>query len=146
MTLESLDKLRKYKLLDEGKTLSAYIPTDKIIDEIQAELESRFMELPLDADGVPIHVGDWMCSAGIREKGHKVMVSAIFDDGFVEYGSENGFIGPLHQEDWVHVNPRTVEDVLLDFLRESRSFNLKRDGEVDEAIAKYAAELRMRDE
>lgn len=30
----------------------------KIADEIEAEIAERFMELPVDADGVPIHVGD----------------------------------------------------------------------------------------
>lgn len=95
----------------------------KIADEIEAEIDSRYMLLPVDADGVPIRVGDVMCSAGIREKGHKVIVSAIFEDGFVEYGSDNGLIGPLCQEDWVHAKPRTltveqvreaIDDVLHD--------------------------------
>lgn len=89
---------------------------DMLIDEIEREIAERYMLLPVDADGVPIRVGDVMCSAGIREKGHKVIVSAIFEDGFVEYGSDNGLIGPLRQEDWVHVKPRTIEDVLRDLV------------------------------
>ena len=139
MTLESLDRLIDF--IDEQFVTngSSWRKGHEIADEIQAELESRFMELPLDADGVPIHVGDWMCSAGIREKGHKVMVSAIFDDGFVEYGSENGFIGPLHQEDWVHVNPRTVEDVLVEFYGE---FAKAKYGEDSEVLSHYADEIR----
>lgn len=31
---------------------------DKLIDEIEADIAEHYLALPLDADGVPIHVGD----------------------------------------------------------------------------------------
>ncbi len=118
--IESIEKLRTCaRNMAKGRNLEKHEDCNLLLiiaDEIEREIESRYMELPVDADGVPIRVGDVMCSAGIREKGHKVVVSAIFEDGFVEYGSDNGLIGPLCQEDWVHVNPRTIEDVLRDLV------------------------------
>ena len=116
--MESVDKLRTAaRNMAKGRNLENHEECDLLLviaDEIEAEIDSRYMLLPVDADGVPIHVGDVMCSAGIREKGHKVFVSAIFEDGFVEYGNYNGLIGPLRQEDWVHVKTRTLTDVLCD--------------------------------
>ena len=128
--IKSLEKLRSRILLKDifvrGERMSdnneAYERANgyanKLADEIEAEIAEKYMELPVDADGVPIHVGDVMCSDGIHEKGHKVVVSAIFEDGFVEYGSENGLIGPLHQEDWVHVKPDPLKELLNDYLKE----------------------------
>lgn len=112
----SIEKLREF--VDDQFVISgqAYLQGMAIAGSIEREIAERYMLLPVDADGVPIHVGDVMCSAGIREKGHKVIVSAIFEDGFVEYGNYNGLIGPLRQEDWVHVKPRTIEDVLRDLV------------------------------
>lgn len=140
--IEPIEKLREYA----EQCCPEYEDHDsrmmEIADAIEAEIAERYMPLPVDADGVPIRVGDVMCSAGIREKGHKVIVSA---HGFVEYGSDNGLIGPLCQEDWVHSKPRTVEDVLGDFYVAA-----VKTGGIDalgyqNAIERYAAELRMRD-
>ena len=116
--MESIEKFREFvadRFVYNGQT---YLEGMAIAESIEREIAEYYMLLPVDADGVPIHVGDVMCSAGIREKGHKVFVSAIFEDGFVEYGSDNGLIGPLCQEDWVHAKPRTIEDVLTDFADE----------------------------
>ena len=141
--IKALAKLREFiadQFVTSGK---AWLEGMAIATEIQTEVDERFMELPVDADGVPIHVGDVMCSAGIREKGHKVIASAIFEDGFVEYGSDNGLIGPLCQEDWVHVKPRTLEDVLRDVWKEALDY-AKRDiwRNPDEVFAERADEIR----
>lgn len=152
--IESIEKLRtSVRNIAKGSKIGAFNLVNykecnlllSIADEIEREIESCYMLLPVDADGVSIRVGDVMCSAGIREKGHKVIVSAIFEDGFVEYGNDNGLIGPLCQEDWVHIKPRTVEDVLGDFYVAA-----VKTGGIDalgyqNAIERYAAELRMRD-
>ena len=112
--IESIEKLREFiddQFVSSGQ---AYLQGMAIAGSFEREIAERYMLLPVDADGVPIHVGDVMCSAGIREKGHKGFVSAIFEDGFVEYGNYNGLIGPLRQEDWVHGKPRTLTDGLCD--------------------------------
>lgn len=66
--IESIEKLRE-SLKDcareagvEPNRFDTYWITaracDMLIDEIEAEIESRYMELPCDADGVPIHPGN----------------------------------------------------------------------------------------
>ena len=57
MKLESVEKLREWHGVtigykDESKQLG------EIADEIEREIAERYMELPVDVDGVPIHVGD----------------------------------------------------------------------------------------
>ena len=140
--IESIEKLREYaeQCCPEYEDYDARMI--EIADAIEAEIKSRYMLLPVDADGVPIHVGDVMCSAGIREKGHKVIVSAIFEDGFVEYGSDNGLIGPLRQEDWVHAKPRAIEDVLKAFFHDALDADTFCTVRLDDVLAKYAAEIR----
>ena len=138
MTLESLGKMRNYIDDNFSPQCKPWYEGQEIADEIQDEIESRFMPMPLDADGVPIRVGDEMENGEYRGK----VTDMSWDGHFWHVYHGSIAIAPC---DYTHVKPRTVEDVLLDFLRESRNFNLKRDGEVDEAIAKYAAELRMRD-
>lgn len=121
--IKALKKLREYA--DDVCSKRDQRELRQYIDELEAEVNDNYMRLPMDADGMPIHVGDVMCSAGIREKGHRVIVSALFEDGFVEYGSVNGFIGPLLQEDWVHVKPRTLEDVIAEYTELANSEEVK---------------------
>lgn len=59
--LENLRGLRDEaasKMVDNPRWVCAR--AEAIADEIEAEVVERFMELPVDADGVPIHVGDMM--------------------------------------------------------------------------------------
>ena len=64
MTLESIEKLRGWvQHIDENRQLGALAGAGKqglinIADEIQAEVDEKYMLLPVDADGVPIRVGD----------------------------------------------------------------------------------------
>ena len=52
---------------------------DYCIDEVERELEERYMLLPLDKDGVPICVGDKVVS----EYGEETRVIAVSDREFV---------------------------------------------------------------
>lgn len=62
--MESIDKLRNAgERIEEdfryGKNvLSAINVCNAIADEIEREIAEKYMELPVDADGVPIHEGD----------------------------------------------------------------------------------------
>jgi len=143
--IESLEKLRNgmggYGTGDNNFVTLKKEAFDRYCDAIQEEVDKAYMRLPVDADGVPIHVGD-------------VVYSKIWPDGVMVY--EISFTdndGDRVYDDsgmyclsgvCSHVKPRTVEDVLLDFLKESRDFSLKRSGEVDEAIKRYSSELKMR--
>lgn len=126
-TIKAVDKLRKlprHGTNGFGAVVTANEETiDAIADEIEAEIEERYMELPVDADGVPVCVGDEL----------------DYTDPF-----GNVFrctVQPLLAHDskcYRHVKPRTLEDVLFDFGEEF-------EGEMDEiapVIAKYAEEIR----
>lgn len=138
--LESLKKLRKYELFDKGVQLSAYMPSDKMADEIQAEVDERYMLLPVDADGVPIHVGDYIQ----HKDNNPVKVTGV---------AQNAFHGPMIQTEnsitghwWAivdethHVKTRTIDDVLVELLASCGRPELN--GYDERAVAKYADELR----
>ena len=61
--MESIEKMRKELDVcgcDPDECLCCEVPR-KVrdgLDEIEREIAERYMELPMDADGVPIHVGD----------------------------------------------------------------------------------------
>lgn len=142
--LEALEKLREYRLFKEGKMHSAYFTTDKIIDEIQAEIDASYMRLPVDADGVPIHVGDEMKQNGVK-------IGCVTAVGF--HVEPRAWVLPKGRNVSVsfvaegirHVKPRTLESVLLDMLG---SYYRKLTGSwatltTDEELASgYADEIR----
>ena len=110
MTLESIEKLRNR--VNPMMPLNAEI----IANEIEREIAERFIELPVDADGVPIRVGDELYNGeviafGGLAEGGVVFVHRGFEDG--NYILEAFASNVTH-----HVKPRTVEDVLRDFLDE----------------------------
>lgn len=113
----------------------------KRIAELEAELDEydqTHMELPVDADGVPIKMGDNVvipqCYEGIVvsiEVGDmETLIGVDGHDGYLRYGNS----------DIRHVEPRTVEDVLRDCCTEWNE-HLGSDWETG-VYAKYAAELR----
>lgn len=167
--MESIEKLRKRSHLDDERwTLSDgrvmwYTngePNDpdavnwgeqlrKIADEIEREIAEHYMELPVDADGVPIHVGDKMQYHG----GEPFTVCAVAPGvihvwAAVKLG-ERCTTYHYAPEQCTHYKPRTLEDVLREYALE---MNLTYEtGEIggeeraealDDLTAKYAAEIR----
>ena len=116
---------------------------DELINSIQAEVDEKYMLLPVDADGVPIHMGDTLQLGDTR--GEVVALTYCPANGKLpwEWQCDTG--------DWYntafarHVKPRTVEDVLLDLTNEVASQGHQIGLTANEIIAKYASELRMRD-
>ena len=153
--IESIEKLRESSHLDDGKltletgeVIHVYgsEPNDpnavnwgeqwrKIADEIEAEIESRYMELPVDADGVPIHPNDklehvtgmWMFTADTLEV-----------DRWGAHVRPNGQ-ARIQCANCRHVNPRTIEDVLHDFASKQHGITKE---ENDALIAECADEIR----
>lgn len=145
--MESIEKLHELNTFGTVKVDSDLVATkmpmvaatkeeiNEIADEIEAEIESRYMLLPCDADGVPIHVGD------------EVMLDSwskprfVFGIARIYWVDEDGTA--FHAKNTHHFKTRTVEDVLRDCCNE---WNQHCGEDWEQGVyAKYAAELRMRD-
>ena len=156
--MESIEKLRELAADINGTEIIAHIDLgsrlafhsewldswhkafDAACDEIEREIAERYMELPLDADGVPIRVGDEINSLGCG-----VLVNSIIWDGKNWYASET-----VSSSDWFpvkysdHAKPRTLEDVLREMLdRNSDGIGLREfNRDFNALVEHYAAEIR----
>ena len=111
----------------------------QIADEIEREIAEKYMELPVDADGVSIHVGDNLRSAYSETEYTALGFWFDFDCGIwqVMVSSNQAMSGNILR----HVKPRTVEDVINELLYDYMNDVHRNDEDI---IAKYAAELQMR--
>ena len=112
----------------------------RIADEIEAEwqdsydamcleIERGYMKLPVDADGVPIHIGDKIRWA---DKG-PFEVCGVNEDYAWFYGSDKAASANVCH----HAKPRTLEDVLDDYAKD-----VYKHGRDVNDVEKYAAEIR----
>lgn len=137
--MESIEKLRDYanEHIINGSLMNA------MIDEIEREIAEKYMELPVDADGVPIHVGDVVEFGESRNQGivkafnEHMVITLHVDDDYMNY-AKYGLL--WNADECRHVEPRTVEDVLRDCCNEWNE-HLGDDWESG-VYAKYADELR----
>lgn len=149
--MESLDKLRKWancrfsvqqiNLDGMSAALSesscAYV--NNIADEIEQEIAERYIELPVDVDGVPIHIGDTLEGAsGSKWDGERFEVGGI---ELTTYGWE---VCDVETCDSIaagqtrHVKHLTIEDAISDAIRDYATTDMSR----EEIAAKYAEEIR----
>ena len=136
----------KYKALE-----NEYAEMREFVDCVKEEVEARndvtlwgtdYTALPLDADGVPIHVGDMMhgtCPSGKYVCGE---VSAIGDNKFwlsnVQFSLRPSFMHHYHKP--------TVEDVLRELWDESHDdFVSDRPFDSDAIIKRFAKRLKLAD-
>lgn len=93
-----------------------------------------WMKLPVDMHGIPIRVGDTVA----WRDGSRHTVTAVAPNAFTweEDGGQRMSV-PAHL--WRHAEPRTVEDVLLEFAEGVQGQNADF---VDLAAEKYADEIR----
>lgn len=141
---EIVDHMKLYpSCVFDGAWLDAWHDEfNRVIDRLESEIAERYMLLPVDADGVPIHVGDELCGYG-RPKGG-VQVAMVSESCVIvreDWNDNPAKHGLLWAADEVrHVKQRTVEDVL----REFGDWYVHVKGGCDEpgVIADYAAELR----
>lgn len=108
-----------------------------IADRIDAEM----VELPKDADGEPIHIGDVMWQKGrITKRACK----AIMGDAYVML---DGIQGAVYAKGLTHYHAPTVEDVLQELTDEVWNRCCEgataSDSGIDELVAEYAAKLRL---
>ena len=145
--MESIEKLRELAADINGTEIIAHIDLgsrlafhsewldswhkafDAACEEIEREIAERYMELPLDADGVPIHCGERMR----LDNGHEGEVWLI--------GAFDIMMSDHMCFDWAmshHAKPRTLEDVLKEVMTETRlAVNPNH-----WIVEKYAAEIR----
>ena len=135
--IKALEKMRKYVSEWWAPDEAVNEDVNRFADEIQAEVDERFMELPVDADGVPIRVGDtveWLVKNGDYE------VVAVGELVALKLGEDGSFT--IAADALRHVKPRTLEDVLCDFVndvaKQGHQIGLTAHGLSD----KYAADIR----
>lgn len=113
-TLQSLEELRKLGEKVKGSCFTG-VHCDAVLslaDEIQAEIDERFMELPVDADGVPIHLYDKLLKSTGALKPTYGEVVGISDDS-VFFNAKQGW-----ESNWSkltrHVKPDSLKELLSD--------------------------------
>lgn len=108
---------------------------DYFTDKRETLKEHGWVKLPVDADGVPIHVGDRLTdSAEFKSEG--VVESLMLEPtGWSVHFGAGWADERIH--DWHHHYPPTVEDVLEEFAQMYIACNDKG------TIAEYAAKLRL---
>lgn len=109
--------------------------TNAVADAIESELWGGYVALPVDRDGVPIHLGDEMETVGGQVV--RVRHMTIYESGWLLNYSARTPSMMTHR-------PKTVEDVLRKFVTE---FN-RDDTELcdEEIIERFAAKLRLSEE
>jgi len=141
--MESIDKLREY-----GHDCCARIDDaiHDLADAIEAEVADRYVALPLDADGVPIRVGDKLCSQS-HEDGECIGIEYMCRLNKTKWSVA---VRPFDwdvatwydPEDYTHHAP-TVEDVLRELLAGMGVDQVEHCADADAYIAEYAAKLRL---
>jgi len=107
--MESIDNLRiELQACDEANARPTRTFMRRIADEIEAEISERYIQLPVDADGIPIHPGDTVYAV---DDGWCINDTPLFL-------ASNGLwaICGRRPDELIHANPRAIEDVLEDFL------------------------------
>ena len=104
--MESIEKLRYY--IDHGiKHRDELI---KLIDAIEREIAEKYMELPVDADGVPIHVGDAMYDGKVA----KLVISDDGEHSVYVYKLPN-VQHEIYCYETAHVKPDPIKELLEEF-------------------------------
>lgn len=116
---------------------------ERLADRIDAEM----VELPKDADGVPIHVGDVM----EERSGHTFEVASLMafggSDNWLVLSDPRNFSSFREPHDIRHHHAPTVEDVLREFAEKVIDSQIPSvHPTYEEAITEYAAKLRLADD
>lgn len=140
--IKALDRLREKIRLDVNNPWSD-LKGDLLVmcDKVEREIAERYMELPVDADGVPIKPGDIMQfrdDAPVRVD--SIGNSKCYVGDFGWFGGNGGFYGKGTLKCSRHVKPRTLEDVLREFT-EKYQYCISDNGR-SITLAEYAAEIR----
>lgn len=112
-------------------------------DRIETELAERYVALPLDAEGKPIHMGDEIEIIG-GEYGTAVAIELCEDGGWNVSMRPTGWDTPtLFAAESVRHHPPTVEDILKEFADRVCNSGHQWGLDADDTIAEYAKRLRL---
>ena len=112
-------KLHMGNLRDHGLKQVAMVDVERCLDEIERELEEEYVELPKDADGEYIHIGDRMeCDGKAFDVIALSETQAFRANMYCE-------ILPVDISAIRHHKPPTVEDVLEKALNEAAMLDRK---------------------
>lgn len=135
--MKSLDNLRR---CFDGFTLLSTTTAKSVVnekaDEIERELKKRYIELPLDADGIPVRVGDKVVS----KYGEETRVIAVSGRAFVTASDQIS----LRRSSAFH-HKRDVSDVLREFAIACEDAGNAGDA-VNRLISEYAERLQLKEE
>lgn len=139
--MKAINELREYA----SECCPEYEPYDsrmmRIADDIEAEVAANYMKRPLSADNMPVSIGDMLIHPMTSGKAYKVE-ELRYDGETWWYESGEGCFACDRARQF---KPRTVEDVLGDFYMAAVET-----GGIDalgyqNAIERYATELKMSD-
>ena len=120
----------------------------KIADEIEAEIAERYMLLPVDADGVPIQIGDLLESSEINKqfmcRGMSLALQSNEKWWTVEWNYDHyyGTSEYVSAKSCRHVNPDPLKELLDELVCDVRKEGYERSQLSDKAIADYAQRIR----
>lgn len=137
--IKALEKLRK---IDGNSSIGRYCR--EIANEIEREVAERYMELPVDADGVPIHVGDMLECEDRRGETYRLHARGVFvyEDGRV--GVMNERLGIWYPLSCRHVKLPRLEDVLRECAEAYANGADVEMGSTEELFMRYADKVRKR--
>lgn len=141
--IKALKELRKLK--GEVVDYRWGVDFNRAVDALEAEIAERFMELPVDADGVPICVGEDVVRTNDRLQPEVVRVIGV--SGGSVFFKHEGRVKQNVAHNLHHVKPRTLESVLADLANEVWEASCTcqttwSDSGLDGIEKKYAAEIR----
>ena len=159
--MESINRLRRYVECHDKITGLTATCINHLIDSIENEVDDMWhaltidakpmtdenmsadgwIRLPIDADGVPIHVGDVM----EERSGHTFEAASLMafggSDNWLVLSDPRNFSSFREPHDIRHHHAPTVEDVLREFLDNFHDASCI-EAEAD-VVAEYAAKLRL---
>lgn len=143
--MESIEKLRTVaRNMAKGMNLENHEECNLLLiiaDEIEREIAEKYIELPVDADGVPILVGEDVVRTNDRLQPEIVRVIGV--SGGSVFFKHDGRIKQNVAHNLHHVKPRTIEDVLRDVWKEALDYaNSAIWRNPDEVFAERANEIR----
>lgn len=148
--IKALEELRELIICDKGEKYTAYLDAGNIADEIEAEIAECYMLAPVDADGVPIHMGDAIEGKLLDDSTVRGTVCAfhLYDDEpdsvyiHVDVSSGGWTIKELRLTRCRHYKLRTLEEVLEEFADAAADVDERDREEWEPLLDRYADEIR----